>query len=75
MDKKFLLGLVSVTEIVLKSIVIYQYFPLCKKYPNNYDLGREVRKLSIPNKNKSFPNDFDLGSHTRKLVNQVLRIH
>jgi hypothetical protein len=75
MDKKFLFGLVGVTGIILKSIVIYQYYPLCKKYPNNYDLGREIRKLSIPNKKKSFPNDYDLGSHTRKLVNQVFRIY
>ena len=76
MDKKLSsLEIFNITEVIFKSIVMYKYYPLCKKYPNNYDLGREIRKLSIANKNRSFPNDFDLGSHTRKLVNQVLRIY
>ncbi len=40
------------------------------KYPNNWDLGTEIRKL-IPSNDlvRKYPNDGDLGEQLRKKIN------
>lgn len=46
---------------------------LIKKYPNNYELGSNIRRISnildvyIKKIIKQYPNDFDLGEYFRNL--------
>jgi hypothetical protein len=44
---------------------------MIKKYPNNMDLGREIRNSNIPDFLeicKQYPNDMELGSKIRKII-------
>lgn len=55
-------------------IEVKEIIDLSKSFPNDGDLGREYRKLSLLKLNKldeftmKFPNDFDLGKFLRKKI-------
>lgn len=55
-------------------IEVKEIIDLSKSFPNDGDLGREYRKLSLFKLNKldeftmKFPNDFELGTFLRKKI-------
>jgi hypothetical protein len=70
-SKKLIVLLGKALEISLNFDIANKFYPLCEKYPNDYDLGKEIRKLSILETKNSYPNDGDLGSYARKMVNNI----
>ena len=70
-SKKSIILFGKVLQISLSFYIVNKFYPLCEKYPNDYDLGKEIRKLSILETKNSYPNDGDLGSYARKMVNNI----
>jgi|LakMenE18May11ns_1017448.scaffolds.fasta_scaffold9927241_4 hypothetical protein len=70
-SKKSIILFGKVLKISLDFYIVNKFYPLCEKYPNDYDLGKQIRKLSILETKNSYPNDGDLGSYARKMVNNI----
>jgi hypothetical protein len=74
----------TIFERVFNGLIIVVLRPVCKIYPNDYDLGRIIRKavhetynpsnnkFSIVEFESKFSNNYDLGNAVRKYVNSPL---
>jgi hypothetical protein len=72
-SKKPIILLGKVLEIYVEVYILDKFYPLCEKYPNDYDLGKQIRKLSILKTKNICPNDGDLGSYARQIVNDSFK--